>query len=489
MPVCNCPTLTFPNGGEHVLSRTLTIHWHEPEQHHPSNAPTWYEIMFTDRYNDPDGARWVQVASVPASAGSFTWSIPYHIKSSQCRMGIRCRDHMGVRSDLSISADNFTIAERTIATPSVLSPTSGTRYRDYVTIILDYNGPASQRSFYQIYYSSKALKTDWIAVAENVPIRSEPIVWDVRSLTPSTDYELKISLVDDDGNSSEAVFISNLIIMPMNYFIIDTQPPRGYVATKSSSEYTNNPSAVLDLSAFDDATGIKSVTLQQRESGSITVTGTEQSMSGTKTWYLSGDDGVKQIEAIFKDYGNNVMSGDEDTRYFRTLIGDDNNVITAFMVITVGTDIQVWTAFSDIPNSLFKNQSQLTTSLQEITSLGYYDGFVYVATKTSENKGVLNRINNSTITAVYSFTEFESFVTSMAVLDSILYIGMGNGWLYQFNGVTVSSVHQFSRAIGGMSSDSNALYIYLDNTAEPTIYDGSTFTTTSVLNGYKQVKY
>ena len=111
----NLPTITYPNGREKIFTRTLTITWKAPVEPSPYFLPITYELYYTVDYNGDDSENWIQIASLPTHTSSFIWNIPFHIRSGRCRVGIRARDHRGYSSQLSISADNFTIQERNLS--------------------------------------------------------------------------------------------------------------------------------------------------------------------------------------------------------------------------------------------------------------------------------------------------------------------------------------------------------------------------------------
>ncbi|NJL70329.1 MAG: hypothetical protein HC888_01365 [Candidatus Competibacteraceae bacterium] len=136
---CNCPTITYPNGNEELLDRELVVSWHAPKTKHPQDFPVYYELFFTDSYRG-DETNWLHVATVPSTEQSFALMIPTTVASGRCRVGIRCRDHRGSRSGITVSAGDFRVLRRRLTAPSVLSPVDRGSYRHTVPIILDYAG-------------------------------------------------------------------------------------------------------------------------------------------------------------------------------------------------------------------------------------------------------------------------------------------------------------------------------------------------------------
>ena len=288
------PTLTYPNGGESINSSTIDITWSEASNL-PSVEVIWYEIFITEVYdtNSLDGL--IQIATIPSGNSSYTYNINKNLKGKECRIGIRAVNYRGQRSDISFSADNFTISNRKLPIPAVFKPTFGTTYFSYVPIVLDNEGVVgrcSQRSFYQVYYSSKSLGIGWVLIFKNVMVGTGPIGWDVSSFPAASDYSLKIELVDGDS-VSESVFINDITINNANYFLIDTIPPKGEVHIQNSSEYTKDRDLVISLRASDSTTGVEEYRVEQTNisaSGDTTVNGIFSNMTDLITWDIVGDD-------------------------------------------------------------------------------------------------------------------------------------------------------------------------------------------------------
>ena len=459
----------------------------------------FYEIYFTDDYR-PDGqVDWVEIASVPSSDNSFTWAIPARTKGSQCRLGARARLLNGSREAMLISPSNFSIEARSISQSAVISPSSNETYHMVVPILIDDLGikdTVSQRAYYEIFYSSDTLGIDWTVIRQNVYIGYGPIEWDISEISPSEDYRLKIILMDDNGLSSNPVFIDNLKLTAINSFTIDTTAPVGDITIDSNLEFTSNKNIVMNLKYFDETTAVESVQIKQSGVAGIESTGSEQVASNVKTWFLSGDDGIKFIEAVFKDYAGNVVGLDDNNdsdvgRFFRTNVSSDNSEVSCFTVLDQNGSTDVWTAFNSSPPSLYRGVSIFLSLSGEATSIISYSNTIYIGIKTTDNKGILERIDvtNRTASAVHSFLSSDSVITSMETIGNNLYIGLYNGELYVYNGLIVSLVYTFSEKIENLSSDGSRLYISLDHTINPIVYDGSNFTDMDVINGYSQIVY
>jgi hypothetical protein len=504
---CNCPTITYPNGREEIFGTEMTITWNRPVPTHQNNDPAWYELFFTDSYQEGRRVNWMNFAVVTGDQDSFTWTLPPALKSrgidpnsdlsiehgpinKRFRIGIRCRDHRGVRGEMSISADDFTIQPKRLTFPAVISPVQGQTYRFNVPIVIDNSaiiGTYSQRAFYQAFYSSESNNIDWTLINQNIPVGSDPVLWDVQNLPAANDYRLMVVMADNDGNTSVPVYIEDINISPINNFIIDTTPPKGTVRVDNNSEYTKDKNIVLALNAFDDATGVSSLKIQQREDGLLVAESPNQDFSNRKTWFLSGNDGVKFVEALYKDVVGNVASTGDNLRSFRTFINSTTDEVTAVLVQKNGDLIDVWTAFGGSSPSLFRNQTLFLNLDYDATAIAGYNDVIYLTLKDSTNKGILQKVNNQSISTITTFTSDDSFINSMAASEDILYMGMHNGDLYSYNGSSTTFISNRGNEIVSLYSDNALLYVFLRHSDSIEVYDGSSFTTLGSIDGNHQV--
>jgi len=485
MASCNPPTIISPNGGETIVDRSMQIEWYSPVPHHPDDVPVWYELLFTDAFEHDKKNEWKQIASTPADINSFNWRIPFSVKSTKCRFGIRCRDASGTRTEIAHIADDFEIKSIDLVSPAVVNPIADSVHRLGVSIVFDHEavrGTISQRALYQVYYSSEELGIDWTPVNEGILFDSGPFTWDVRDITPSNDYRMKFNLMDETGESSSPVFVDNLTIYPMDYVILDTMPPKGSVEAQSAINFISQRDLVVKLSAFDEATAVKSVVLQQKNADGTPVEGAEeveQEFTKVQTWHIQGDDGVKFLEVKFKDFGGNVLIGDEGERFFRKFISDNNAEVSAF---TVDGD-DVWSAFDSSAFSLYRNNELITNLGSMATALVFFDNILHIGTKDANDKGLLQKFQDGALTNLQQFTGLDSVINALAVFGDDLYLGLRDGELHKFDKTTFTLVKTFDKQIKGLFADSVSLYIFEENTDQINIYDGTNFTTASLLNG------
>jgi len=492
----DAPTLVYPNGGEIFTEGDIVVQWKELYGV-PTSELIWYEIFITDDFDEDKKLELLQIATVPFGVTSYVYSIQKNLKGTKSRVGIRAANHNGLRSKMSFSANDFIIMNEELPSPSLLEPVAGNSYFSYVQFIFNHEsiiGRCSQRSLYQIYYSSDNQGIDWTLLKSNVMVGSDPINIDVSSFNTDSDYVFKIELVDDD-NVSPPVFIENVSINNINTFLIDTVPPTGSIKIIDNEEYTRNTSLILQLAASDKTSAIKDVQIQQTNVGNnFVVPGSFAGITPLTTWDLRGEsstipeDGVKLIQARYRDYGDNVIEDATETHYFRTYKNLDNREVSVFMLD--GADL--YAAFAggsdgSLPQ-LYKNLTLLSLLDEEATAMEIYNGILYVAIKDSENKGILQRFTDSMGTVVNNSSRYlnsaqtllnslysaDSVINAMEVFDDTLFLGLENGELLSFRGSIVSSENSDYlniRSINEIKTDGNLLYIFFDNTTEMLIMD------------------
>lgn len=470
------PSLTYPMGGDVVIGNTIVITWDRPADASSINSPIWYEIFFTDSFESKEESSWVQIASVPSKSSSFSWKIPNGVRGDRCRIAIRSRDLSGVRSIPSYSSRNFSIQRKALSSPAVISPVENETYRFFVPFAIDHSaidGTVSSRAYYSIQYSSKAKAIEWTTIKSNLRVGTSPFYWDARDVDPSNDYMFKISLIDDAGNASVPALIENVTISSLNYFWLDTTPPKGTIKIQNVGEYTKERDIVVSLVAFDEITGVKSVTLQQRTPEEVSDVGSEQSMSNIKTISLIGDDGVKYIDAIFKDAGENILqSGLESS--FRTLFSNDSQ-IDSILIVPKSNSFDIWSTLGGSSPELIKNQSVFLSLDDRVNTMSFFEDTIYLGAKTSSDTGKLQRLIGNTLTTIYSFSENDSYIVSLVGLSSKLYVGLRNGDLYSFDGSSMRYITTFNSEINAMYSDGSLLFIAIEKEDQLQIYDGNTF--------------
>jgi hypothetical protein len=470
------PTIVYPNGGEIFTEGSINISWTEPSDI-PSSQLVWYEIFITDFYDIAKKPELLQIATIPSGNSSYSYSIQKNLKGTTCRVGIRAVNHEGLRSKISFSATDFTITNEELPSPAVMEPIPGGLYYTYIPFIFEHDGVigrASQRAYYQIYYSSANQDIDWTLLRSNVMVGSLPINIDTSNFNNDTDYVIKIELVDGN-NVSPPTVIRDISINSVNTFLIDTVPPKGGIQVIDNEEYINETNLLLGLESYDITTAVKQVQIQQTDLGSTinAIEGPWIDVSPSLTFDLMGSplvDGAKLIQARYIDYGDNFISNPEGIKYFRTYKNLDNREVT----VIFSDGINLYYAFAG--NSLMSQSAQLYKNLElvsalegDATSLQFYKKVLYVAIKDSENKGILQRVSAGEVESVTSLYSADSVINTMAVFNDTLFLGLENGELLGFKGSSVSVVNDDYvniRSINYIKTDNSALYIFFENTSE-----------------------
>lgn len=466
----NGPSLLYPNGGEFITSREITIKWLEPTDINSHNTLIWYEIFFIESYSNLKKPEWMKIAMIPTENTLFIWDIPDYIKGYRCRIGIQAVNNWGERSKMSYSAVNFSIQLPELPIPSVAEPLKNSNYYSFVPFIFDKKGivgKSSQRSYYQIYYSSKNLNKDWTLIKGEIPVDSDPFYWDIRDIQSSDDYSFKIELIDEE-NISEPIFINNVTINSLNYFIIDTLPPVGSVKILNHKEYTKERDIIIETNPYDKTTAVKSFRIEQlniHSTGNTVSVGPYNDINKLSTWHIQENDGPKLIQVRYKDYGNNILIDSSDEDFFRSYQSLNNEEVTAFLTVKTIDSYDAWTAFGGSSPQLYLNHNLISTLEGEATSLTFYNNTLYIAIKDNNNKGILQRYAAETIKNVYEINENDSIINTMVIFDDKIFMGLENGKLIAFNGSTVTTVNEnniFNNSINYIYSNNNNLFIFLE---------------------------
>jgi len=496
----SAPTLIYPNGGEIFTEGDINIQWKEPGSL-LSTELIWYEIFITDDFDKNKKEELIQIAAIPSGNTSYSYTIEKNLRGERCRVGIRSVNNRGFRSNMSFSADNFTIINEGLPSPVLLEPIKGNTYFSYVPFIFDHNGVlgrSSQRSFYQIYYKSDKKEIDWTLLQSNIMVGSDPINIDVSDFDTNSDYVFKIELVDG-GNTSAPVFIEEININNINLFLIDTIAPIGTIKIIDNEEYTKDTSLILQISASDETSAVKDVQIQQTNMVSGETNDIDKSpfvpLTPLLTWDIKPEgsstevlDGVKLIQARFRDYGNNQLQIFSE-KYFRTYKNLDNREVTSFFYGSIGANSNLYSTFASVSSTgsqaeLYRDFTFLSALAGDATSIEIYNNVLYIAIKDDENKGILQRYTGGSVntiadntqefldvseTVVNSLYASDSVINAMEVFDNTLFLGLDNGTLLSFKGSSVSlenNDYLNIRSIRNIRTDGIMLYIFFNNTTE-----------------------
>ena len=480
----NTPTILAPNGGESFFSGSIIpISWSLPQPDSTDGRPVKVEIYFTDIYTTKQEPDWQQIAVISDSDTSYQWKSPLAIHSSKCRVAIRTRNSRGERSQFSISAANFLITHQKLATPTVISPTNGGRYDKYIEIAPNIPlGTYSQRSMYQIYYSSVSAKIPSSLIAQNIPVGTASVIWNIIDVPPANDYVIEIYVEDDDNNKSDSLLIENVTIAHEGFFLIDTTPPVASVIINNGDEFTQFQDVTLSIVSYDATTGVQSMQIIEANSQPANESLPEPPSSNLP-FTLSTGDGTKVVELLLQDFGAN-RNTNVIQRVFETILEQPSVKIVDIALDATST---AWVLTQGVGNnnlySIVEYPQIVYTFADTIipTAVGVFNSITYVGTKNAANRGTLYSYSGAlTVSTIYTFTDSDSVINCIQAQGALMYLGFENGNVYSFDGAVLVNIATLPNPISSLMSDGNSLYLAMENDDNVYIYNGSNFVQTGV---------
>ena len=134
--------------------------------------------------------------------------------------------------------------------------------------------------------------------------------FDYQNMGFSGPRKIWIQLMDYSGNVSQSYPIT---FVAQSWSLVDTQPPIGSASfynpkTYSNVDVTNIISSVVKLEASDTVSGVKDFKMRRIYDSGADDWSNWQYYSPYSNVSLSGEkDGVKKVEFVFRDFGNNAM--------------------------------------------------------------------------------------------------------------------------------------------------------------------------------------
>jgi hypothetical protein len=138
-------------------------------------------------------------------------------------------------------------------------------------------------------------------------------VFDVQNIGYSGARKIWVQLMDYVGNVTQSY---PLTFVAQSWALVDTQPPIANASfydprTEQNTDLTNLISSVAKLEAYDNVSGVKDFKMRRiLDSGADSWSNWEY-MSSYKNIDFSGEyDGIKKVEFVFRDFGNNAMQAE-----------------------------------------------------------------------------------------------------------------------------------------------------------------------------------
>lgn len=328
-------------------------------------------------------------------------------------------------------------------------------------------------------------------------------------------------------------FVYNLKIQQPGMFLIDTVPPQTILDIESSSGITNQLTHTLNIYSDDATTDVESVQIRECDTGDQAALGeiTADNLNvpasdcpsvesliaevdsdfgkligkplgySTKTqWTLKDQSGTRRIEALVTDSGGNTSVQNLDKTFIPIFRIDSsiedlvtvrtNKDITSctessnnFEITTTSTPFEVaylcttsgeYWILEPFPRRILKSVSD-----RRFLALFFFNEtiflFSYVNTISLPDTGVVFRDDQEIVGSVFTFPSPLSITNAVAAFQTSMYIGLENGELFEFDGVSWSLVTTFSNPISTLAGDNEYLYIGQSNSSQFSLYDGTTF--------------
>ncbi len=438
----------------------------------------YLEILFSDNYCSGKNNDWAVISVKPKDYVFIDFETPETFKGDNGRLGYRYVYTDGSRGEINIDfKKTINFPNLPLLPPSFLSPLSGSSYKKNIQIIFDeksLNGTASATGYYYLFYSSQKLGIDERQITKEIRVGSGSFYWDVAGLDPSEDYKVLCFILDGYGNRSKNTTIDNIGIGIKDKFIIDTTPPDGYIKIINNSRYVRDSDVTLRLYAHDETTSVPLISIIENSadsSSSSSLSYTEQ-YSTIKTWTLSSADGIKKLEASFKDFAGNTIDENSVFKWDRDFFDVGSEIADEIHT----EDGSIYVAVDGENPGVYKNNDLLISTDDIPTAIVFFDNVLYIATTADSNKGKLLSAVNGSAQEVMSFLQNNSVISSMSEFKGVLYIGMKNGFLYSFNGSSFTLTGILEGPIEDLNIVNGLLFIALKNSNKIYSFNGLTRT-------------
>lgn len=497
-----------------------------------------YEIEYTDNYQ---GAltNWYSLKKrIPYDTTSYTWRVGKMIKSDSVRIRMRARStELQRTSEWSISAE-FAVNVFKLTPPAIVNPSSNVLYTDYILIILDDSlsrDTYNQKVRYTFEYSSQKRGIDWTTIRSNVPFGQNLIRWNLEDMLPSDDYVLRFTVQNqstscfakqtDIPDQISRRFVYNIKIQQPGIFIIDTKPPQALLEIENNSGITNQLEQTVNIFAEDETTEVSTIQMRECDASSVLALGDLEdpydptggctpinelledlsafgkavSNSAKLQWVFEDKSGLRKIEALLTDTGGNT-SIQESSKIFLPAVQTTSKINDFEIVIEQRDDVTI--DDSQSPPTIIVEPSTFEVVyfgtetgefwvLEPYSRLLYtapnaasivkvidFNGIVYFFSYSSSlDDGHCYRHDISEPTDIFEFPNPVSHTRSAEIYKTNLYVGLENGELWRFNGLSFTLLNSFGLSIRTLHADAEYLYIGFENSSEIGLYNGSTFTT------------
>ncbi len=397
----------------------------------------------------------------------------------------------------------------------------------------------SQKVRYTLEYSSEARDVDWRVIVQDVPVGQNVIRWDLEDVASSDDYVLRLTAKNAATSCQQTAaptpdqisrrFVYNLKIQQPGMFLIDTKPPQAVLDIESNSGITSELTQTLTVFAEDSTSDVEQIQLrecnasQQLALGEVskvtgetdcdtvaellgennldfdTIIGKPQAYTAKTQWIFEDTSGLRRLEAMLTDSGgNNSLQALQNI--FIPAFRAETDVINDIIVVQEVRDIHkrgpdlvtiITTEDVDFEVAYIGTQSGNYWALEPFPRLvgeldraillliEYFDVIyllTYINDQSISDTASIYRDDKTQLTNIFDFNQ-KSLRTpnAVAIFRDIMYIGLENGELWSFDGITPTRINEFANPITTLAGDNLFLYIGQANSSAFVLYNGTEF--------------
>ena len=236
-PTIASGTITVPTTGTCWNSGSHTIQWTA------GNITDGNSFTISLDYSTDGGSTWNSIATGLSNSGSYNWTVPTGLNSTNGVIRITATDCAGNTTTQNSNTFTFDDTPPSIATGTITAPTSGTCWNSGSHTIQWTTGNITDANSFTISldYSTDGGST-WNSIATGLS-NSGSHTWNVPNL--NTNAIVRITATDCAGNFATQNSAT---------FIIDNTPPTISVTYPTMGTYTNG-NQVVQFTANDNNTG------------------------------------------------------------------------------------------------------------------------------------------------------------------------------------------------------------------------------------------
>lgn len=493
MPAPEQPTLLYPVGGEKIETSSLVILWDEPSS---GDVPAFIEIRAGNSSDIFFDDKSYVIGRIIPGIKRFVWNIPPRFSGSDIRVSIKSVSIDGSRSAASVSFAPLSILKLSLPSPILVSPKNNDLVSSSALITFDdspYEYYGNDRVQYYIYASSEKAEANYIVVAENVPVGTPSLSWNIEGLKNANDWYLNVFAADDSGLRSSTVNVGPLTLGNPGFFILDTEPPDVSVRVQNDEFYTRKRDISVQVYSSDDATSIHAMRIiEKAKSGSSysdNATSPPKAFASDVIFQLTDKDEKKYISIFAQDYGanRNDLSNSKDffsskqPNFFRELLKLKSDEFFRSFKYEDGKN----RFFASIGSSSSMNDTIVSISQVGVTTLAIVsdpviaigiDGEnIYVSVGNQNRSMDVKLISSGILVSKFSNEIFGTEVTAIGS-DSFgnLFLGCADGKIYRVSGSSIvllgtlaGSVTSIVRGSGGSAfvgaGNANSIYLVKQN--------------------------